>query len=81
VRVYTAVQLFEVAVFTAVVSYGVFGHHPSLVALGTGLLIGKAVMNILTPEGGSVLRRSIVGYGVGAVFVVFAVAAIQYVKS
>jgi hypothetical protein len=38
-------------------------------------------MNILTPEGGSVLRRSLVGYGVGAVFVVFAVAAIQYVKS
>jgi hypothetical protein len=81
VRVYTAVQLFEVAVFAGVVSYGVFGHHPSVVAVGTGLLIGKAVMNILTPEGGTVLRRSVVGYGVGAVFVVFAVAAIQYVRS
>ena len=79
-RAYTAVQLFEVAVFAGVVAYGVFFHHPSLVAVGAGLLIGKAVMNILAPEGGTVLRRSMIGYGVGAVFVVVAVAAIQYLR-
>lgn len=79
-RAYTAVQLFEVAAFSAVVAYGVFFHFPSVVALGAGLLIGKAVMNVLTPEGGTVLRRSIVGYGVGAVFVVLVVGAIQLLK-
>jgi hypothetical protein len=79
VRAYTAVQLFEVTVFAGVVAYGVFLHHPSVVAVGTGLLIGKAVMNILAVEGGTVLRRSIVGYGVGALFVAVAVAGIQLV--
>ena len=31
--------------------------------------MGKAVLNILAPEGGSVYRRSLIGYGVAAVFV------------
>ena len=74
---YTAVQLFEVAVFAAVVGYGILFLHPSVVAVGTGLLIGKAILNILAPEGGSVLRRSFIGYGVGLVFVAVAVILIQ----
>ena len=76
-RAYTAVQLFEVAVFAAVVGYGILYLHPSVVALGTGLLIGKGVMNVLAPEGGTVLRRSFIGYGVGAVFVAVTVLLIQ----
>lgn len=79
-KAYTAVQLFETAVFAGVVGYGLFYHHPSVVAVGTGLLIGKAVMNILLPEGGTVLRRSIIGYAVGAIFVAIAVAAIQLIR-
>ncbi len=79
-RAYTAVQLFEVAAFTGLVTYGIFLHHPSVVAIGTGLLIGKAVMNILAPEGGTVLRRSFVGYALGAIFVVASVAAIQLAR-
>jgi hypothetical protein len=35
-------------------------------ALGTGLLAGKAIMNILPPRY-SVLTRSVVGYGVGLI--------------
>ena len=79
-RAYTAVQLFEVAVFSGVVGYGIFFHFPSVVAVGAGLLIGKAVMNVLTPEGGSVMRRSILGYGVGAVYVLLVVGAIKLIR-
>lgn len=74
--VYTAVQLFEVAVFGGVLLYGVFGH-PSVAVLGGGLLMGKAVLNILAPEGGTVLRRSLIGYGVGLVFVALGVLALH----
>jgi len=37
--------------------------------LGGGFLIGKVILNILWPEGGSVYRRSLIGYGVAGVFV------------
>jgi hypothetical protein len=37
--------------------------------LAGGFLIGKAILNILWPEGGTVYRRSLIGYGVAAVFV------------
>jgi len=71
VRPYTFVQLFEVLLFGAVVIYGTLAtpdRHPSLVVAGAGLLLGKAVLNILAPEGGSLIRRSLVGYAAGAVF-------------
>jgi hypothetical protein len=76
-RLYTAVQLFEVAVFAAVLAYGVLAHRPSIAILGGGLLAGKAILNILWPEGGTVLRRSIIGYVLGAVYVVVGIVLVH----
>ncbi len=75
---YTLLQLGEVLVFAVVLLYGVLGRHPSIAVLGGGFLIGKAVLNILAPEGGSVTRRSIIGYSLGAIFTLFGVAAIHF---
>ena len=70
-RLYTLVQLGEVVLFAGVVLFGILAHRPSVVVFGAGLLIGKAVLNILWAEGGTVLRRSLVGYGLGAIFALF----------
>ena len=75
---YTLLQLGEVLVFAVVVLYGVLGRHPSIAVLGGGFLIGKAVLNILAPEGGSVTRRSLIGYSLGAIFTLFGVAAVHF---
>ena len=75
--VYTLLQLGEVTVFAGVVLYGMLTGHPSIAILGGGLLIGKAVLNILAPEGGSLYRRSFIGYGLGLVFVAVGVALIK----
>ena len=75
---YTLLQLVEVVVFSGVLLYGVLGRHPSIAVLGGGFLIGKAILNILAPEGGSVYRRSLIGYGLGAVFTLFGIAAIHF---
>jgi hypothetical protein len=77
VKLYTFVQLAETALFAAVLLYGLLIWRPSLAALGGGLLVGKATLNILWPEGGTLLRRSIVGYAVGALYVAVAIAAIH----
>ncbi len=66
-NVYTLVQLLEVLLFSLVVIAGLILRSPSLALLGTGLLVGKAVLNILVAEGGTVLRRSVVGYAAGGV--------------
>ena len=66
--VYTIVQLLEVLLFAAVLLVGVLSLHPSIVFLGAGLLIGKAVLNVLAPEGGTIYRRSLLGYAVGLVY-------------
>jgi hypothetical protein len=75
--VYTLVQLLEVVVFAGVLLYGMLTGHPSVAVVGGGLLIGKAVLNILAPEGGSLYRRSFIGYGLGLVFVAIGVALIK----
>jgi hypothetical protein len=72
---YTLVQLLEVVLFGGLVIYGVLARSPTMALLGGGLLIGKAVVNILAAEGGTVLRRSLLGYAVGAVFVLAGVVA------
>jgi hypothetical protein len=77
VAVYTLLQLGEVAVFAGVLIYGMLTGHPSVAVLGGGLLIGKAVLNILAPEGGSLYRRSLIGYGLGAVFTAIGVALVK----
>jgi hypothetical protein len=69
VSVYTALQLFEVLVAGAILLYGVLSHSPIVALLGGGFLIGKAMLNILAPEGGTVYRRSLIGYFVGALYV------------
>jgi hypothetical protein len=76
-RLYTLVQLAEVLLFCAVLMAGVVTHRPSVVVFGGGLLLGKAVLNILAPEGGTVVRRSVIGYGLGAVFTLAGLALIH----
>ena len=49
---YTLLQLVEVLAFSAVLMFGVLVRSPSIAILGGGFLIGKAVLNILAPEGG-----------------------------
>jgi len=78
VSAYTLLQLGEVVVFAVVLLYGVLGRHPSIAVLGGGFLIGKAVLNILAPEGGSVTRRSVIGYTLGGIFVLFGIAAVHF---
>lgn len=73
-------QLVEVALFAGVLLYGMLTGHPSIAVIGGGLLIGKATLNILAPEGGSLYRRSLVGYGVGAAFVVLGIALVKLVQ-
>ena len=67
--VYTALQLFEVLAASAILLYGVLMGSPTVALLGGAFLIGKAILNILSPEGGSVYRRSLIGYGFAAVYV------------
>ncbi len=68
--VYTALQLFEVLVASAILLYGALRDSPSITLLGGGYLIGKAILNILAPEGGTVYRRSLIGYGFAGVYVI-----------
>jgi hypothetical protein len=75
---YTLLQLVEVLAFSAVLMFGVLVRSPSISILGGGFLIGKAVLNILAPEGGSVYRRSVIGYTLGGIFVVIGVAAAHF---
>jgi hypothetical protein len=80
VRVYTFVQLVELSLFGVVLIYALLStpdRHPSLALVAGGLLMGKAVLNILAPEGGSLLRRTIIGYGLGGLFVAFGVILIH----
>jgi len=51
VSAYTLLQFFEVGLFGALLMYGILSHHPSVAVLAGGLLIGKAILNILVPEG------------------------------
>lgn len=75
---YTALQLLEVLVASLVLLFGLFNKLPSLVLVAGGFLIGKAVLNILAPEGGSVYRRSMIGYGVAAVIVLGGVILLHF---
>ena len=75
---YTLLQLVEVVVFSVVLLYGILSRLPSIAVLGGGFLIGKAVLNILAPEGGTVYRRSVIGYTLGGIYVVVGVAAAHF---
>ena len=75
---YTLLQLFEVAISAAILLIGVLGHSAPVALLGGGLLIGKAILNILAPEGGTVYRRSLIGYGMAGVFVLGAIILVHF---
>jgi hypothetical protein len=75
---YTLLQLVEVLAFSVVLMFGVLVRSPSIAILGGGFLIGKAVLNILAPEGGTLYRRSVIGYTLGGIFVVIGVAAAHF---
>ena len=75
---YTLLQLFEVVVAATILLIGVLGRSTPVTLLGGGFLIGKSILNILAPEGGSVYRRSLIGYAIGGVFVVGAIIAVHY---
>ena len=74
---YTLLQLFEVLFAGAVLMFGVLTKTSSITVLGGGFLIGKAVLNILAPEGGSVYRRSVIGYVLGGIFVLIGLVAVH----
>ena len=75
---YTLLQLLEVLVAGGVVMFGVLAGSPSFVLLGGGFLIGKAVLNILTPEGGGVYRRSLIGYVLGGIYVLLGIVLVHF---
>lgn len=75
---YTLLQLVEVAIFAAIVLVGVLGRSVAVTLLGAGFLIANAILNILAPEGGSVYRRSVIGYAVAAIFVVGGIIAAHF---
>ena len=76
--VYTAVQLFEVLVASGLLLVGVLGHSPTITLLGGGYLIGKAIINVLAPEGGSVYRRSLIGYAFAGALVVVGLIVVHF---
>lgn len=76
--VYTALQLVEVLVASLILLFGVLTRSPTVTLLGGGFLVGKAILNILAPEGGSVYRRSLIGYGFAAIYVVVAAILVHY---
>jgi hypothetical protein len=78
VTAYTALQLFEVLAAGAIVLFGVLTKSPIVTIVGAGYLIGKAVLNILAVEGGSVYRRSLIGYAIAAIFVVAGAILVHY---
>jgi hypothetical protein len=75
---YTLLQLLEVFVASAVLMTGVVTRQSTIAIIGGGFLVGKAVLNILAPEGGTVYRRSLIGYALGAIFVIIGVVAVHF---
>ena len=74
---YTLLQLLEVLFASGVLMLGVLTRSAPITVLGGGFLIGKAILNILAPEGGSVYRRSMIGYVIGGIFVLIGLVAIH----
>jgi hypothetical protein len=80
VAAYTLLQLVEVGIAAAILLFGVLSNSAPFALLGGGLLMGKAILNILAPEGGSVYRRSLLGYGVAALLVLGGIVAYHFVS-
>jgi hypothetical protein len=80
VAAYTLLQLVEVGVAAAILLFGVLSNSAPFALLGGGLMMGKAILNILAPEGGSVYRRSLIGYGLAALLVLGGIIAYHFVS-
>jgi hypothetical protein len=78
VAVYTALQILEVLVAAALLLFGVLYRSPTITLLGGGYLIGKAILNILAPEGGTVYRRSLIGYGFAGLYVLAGLILVHF---
>lgn len=65
----TVLQLIEAVIGVLIVIAGVLTRSGPLAMVGGGFLMGLAIANILAPEGGSIYRRSFIGYAVAALFV------------
>jgi hypothetical protein len=78
VSAYTILQLLEVVVASAVLLTGIVTRLSTIAIIGGGFLIGKAVLNILAPEGGTIYRRSLIGYALGAIFSIVGVVAVHF---
>jgi len=78
VAAYTLLQLVEVLAASVILLVGVLKGWPPVSLLGGGFLIAIAILNILWPEGGTVYRRSLIGYGVAFVFVLGGVIAAHF---
>jgi hypothetical protein len=78
ISAYTLLQLFEVLAGSVVLIVGVLTRSSSVTVVAGGFLIGKAILNILAPEGGSVYRRSVIGYVVGGIFALIGLVAIHF---
>lgn len=75
---YTALQLLEVLAASLVLLFGLFNKLPTLALLAGGFLVGKAVLNILAPEGGTVYRRSMIGYAIAGIYVLGSVVLLHF---
>ncbi len=53
----------------AILLVGVLTRSGPVALLGGGFLVGIAILNILAPEGGSIYRRSLIGYTLAGLFV------------
>jgi hypothetical protein len=80
VAAYTLLQLAEVGIAAAILLFGVLSNSAPFTLLGGGLLIGKSILNILAPEGGTVYRRSLIGYSVAFVIVLGGIIAYHFVS-
>ena len=75
---YTLLQLLEVLLACAVLMYGVLAHSAPVTLLGGGFLMGKAILNILWQEGGTVYRRSLIAYTLAGIFVLGGIVAVHF---
>ena len=75
---YTLLQLIEVAIATLILLFGVLAKSAPVTLLGGGFLMGKAILNILAPEGGSVYRRSLIAYIVAGLFTLGGIVAYHF---
>lgn len=69
------IQMGETLLFGGITAFGILGRHPIVALVGAGLLMGKAITNLL-PAQVTYQRRAWVGYAGGAVF--FGLALVAY---